>query len=196
MSWIHKKLMKQNNNYSNTLSTSLPTTSKNIRPHAFQPSPHDLNKQSVLNKKQNNNLQLNNFTSSFTHNLSNVKEIYNNFKIIDKQNLIQPSSFDLTITEIYNDIKTFKQFNITPILAILTIISNENFNYQSINIKDILPRTWRFISSYSFINKIIFYEQLALLNEDLTSEKLIKFLYVFYAKHMNYNDQLFIINMN
>ena len=126
-----------------------------------------------------------------------IKDLYKNYIKDDKENLIQPKNFKITLTEIYNVIISFPYDNILhnalqTLNLIASDIKNNYDNLNNINFEELLPHTWRFIKYYDRTGIYLFLEQLSeIITNGPCAQGRVTRVFQFYSSHMDSKDNIY-----
>lgn len=160
------------------------------------------NKKSVIslemsiNNNRNPTIAQTNIISQISPNL-NYKNAYIELNKHDELYLIAPLSLENTLKEIIKDteiINETKNFDFSAVLAILLKIEHLNpiDNHNGFKIQEILTKTWRFVKHYNITNKLLFYDTLASLSQQINNPTLIaSTLVMFYIPHIKNMDNIY-----
>lgn len=144
-------------------------------------------------------VQINNKKTSInTHDYDgSLTEEYQKYLEIDNEKLKKPMSFQKTIEKILNESKKLEdntlRRNVNKSCNLMLKDRQNNYdNINKINVEDLLPRTWRFISFYDDFAKECFFEQLAdIITSGSCSQGRVTRVYQFYNNHMETQDEIY-----
>jgi hypothetical protein len=119
-----------------------------------------------------------------------IGQLYHQYIVVDDKELISQESFQNVLIEITKHINKLKDKQIKKkALHVMQMISrtDDKNNYDSVNnihVKDLFPRTWRFIKHYDEDGIKIFLEQIAEVTNGSCSQGRTTRIFQFYEYHM------------